>query len=489
MELTFYGGLDTIGGTIIRVSSGKSQLIFDFGLVYHAERSLLECHLMSDRYPLLDLLRLRRMPAFDGFYNRAALYGEKTPAARTRFPRPYDPIHDASQSLHVFISHLHLDHMAGVGWIDPHIPVVMSEPSYRLMEALKTIGETVGLPRPYRGIPYDTWQHVGEIRYQAVAVDHDIPGASALWIEAEGIRIIYSGDLRWHGKHPERIDEFIQKAHAFSPDLLLIEGTTIVGRDVLPEEQLIPSSALPPGFLTEKDMPEHLARSFHDARGMIIVNPYHRNIDRLEAILDASQQTGRTLVLEPETAYLFYQMSDRLQKDPKQNAIALYLSERSLQRTDRGHLEHRAHENRDWLDTLRSIYPVVDEQALRDDPQAYVVQNSWERLWDLLDWNLDSAVYVQTNGMPLGAFDPQFAYLKKVLKELGIEHRSVGTSGHALPQHLLEIIRRIEPAYTVPIHSLFPERLGAHAPRPFFPKKHVTYTLKHAPDGTLKITT
>lgn len=300
MELTFYGGLDTIGGTIIRIASGKSQLMFDFGLVYQAERTLLESNLYPHPYPLFDLLRLGRMPAIDGIYHRDALPIEKivkTDSTRTNLPRPFDPIHDASQLLHVFISHLHLDHMAGIGWIDPHIPVVMSEPSYRLMEALNTIGETVGLPRPYRGMPYDTWQYVGDIRYQAVAVDHDIPGASALWIEADGIRIIYSGDLRWHGKHPERIDDFIQKAHAFAPDLLLIEGTTIVGRDVLPEEQMVPSSLLPPGFLTEKDMPEHLTRNFKDTRGLIIVNPYHRNIDRLEAILDASQQTDRTLVL------------------------------------------------------------------------------------------------------------------------------------------------------------------------------------------------
>lgn len=485
MQLTFYGGLDTIGGTILTVTSEESRLIFDFGLVYSAERSLMESNLYTGTYPLFDLLRLGRLPVLDGLYRRDALppLYHSTVHTLKPLPRPYDPMQDDPSTTHVFISHLHLDHMGAVGWIHPDIPVVMSEPSQKLMTALDAIGESAAYPRPYRGIPFDKWQYVGNMRYQAVPVDHDIPGASALFIESENVRLIYSGDLRWHGKHPERIEYFIEKAHAFSPDLLLIEGTTVVGRDSLPEETMIPSNALPPELLTEKDMPEHLTSVFKDARGLIIVNPYHRNIDRLEAILEAATNTGRTLVLEPETAYLFNRMSNVLHDNTVAKNVMLRISERY----PGGALTNTPQTSIPWLDEMRAIFPIVDNTQLRSTPEAFVVQNSWERLWDLLDWNLNGAIYVHTNGMPLGAFDPQFAYLKKVLKGLGIEHRLIGTGGHALPQHLLEIIRRIQPARIAPIHSLYPERLGAHTARPFFPKKHRTYTLARTSDGSLMI--
>ncbi len=143
-----------------------------------------------------DLIKINAIPAIDGYYE-ASQFIEQPPVLTAE---------EDTRERAVFISHLHLDHMAYMGCIAKSIPVYMSKPSLKLYEALSHINEEVVPTREYAGVPYDTDIKVGDIVVRFVPVDHDIPGASALMITTPDGTICYSGDLRLHGKHPENVE-------------------------------------------------------------------------------------------------------------------------------------------------------------------------------------------------------------------------------------------------------------------------------------------
>ena len=59
--------------------------------------------------------------------------------------------------------------------------------------------------------------------------DHSLPGAGAFLItdKITGIKIVYTGDIRFHGPRSQNALDFVSKAKNFSPDILICEGTRI----------------------------------------------------------------------------------------------------------------------------------------------------------------------------------------------------------------------------------------------------------------------
>lgn len=123
-------------------------------------------------------------------------------------------------------------------------------------------------------------------------VDHSIPGACAWGIETGSGWIIYSGDLRLHGKRGELTNRFIEEAASLHPRALILEGT-----NVLREANVF-----------EHEVYENGLKAISDSQGLVIADFSPRDVDRLLTFLQIARDTGRKLVILPRDAYLLRTM-------------------------------------------------------------------------------------------------------------------------------------------------------------------------------------
>lgn len=450
-KIRFWSGLKTIGGTIVSVEYEGSRIFFDFGLNYNPAEEF--SGIVKARYHAIveDYINLRKIPAIDGLYSREAL-------------RNLDSIVSAEEDKRitaVFVSHIHLDHIGAMGLVSPKIPVYLTEESLKIYKAFEVVGEGVIGFRNYSSISYDEELSVGAIKVTAIQLDHDVIGACGFFIETPDVRIVYSGDLRLHGKHPELTKEFIAKAFNFKPNVLMMEGTMINGdkdsRDTKPSSELA-------GINTEQQVKEMLINKFEKTKGLVLINTSERNVERLEDIIEATDNVGRKIVLEPETAYL---VSTVLNKDN----FLIYKSEELEMELLKG-LEP------EWITEIMASYESINYRNINLSPQNYVLQNSFRNLMELLDLNLKKCTYLHSNAVPLGAYDPDWEKLQEFLRKLKVDYEYIGTPGHAFHSHLKYIIDGIQPEILVPLHSFYPEKLYPESKLQFLPNYDVEYIVK-----------
>jgi ribonuclease J len=442
----FYGGIGTIGGTKIIVQEGEFRVLFDFGLNYAPGGDFWSARIQprTGTARLRDLMALGYVPAIDGLYKPAD--------AASAGLEPGE-----SDRTQVFISHLHLDHMAVADLIADPIPVWMHADSLRLFRAVATTGEQPAVPVGARAFEWFQPIQVGPIKVTPVPVDHDIPGATALLIETSAGTVVYSGDLRLHGAHPERVEQFIRAARSVGPQILLIEGTRLGEAEPTPER---------PGTLPEPAVPGRVVEILKETQGLGLITLYPRNTERIEQIIAALPQTGRTLVLSAEMAHVYQAMGGDLRQ------VAIYQRHRDRQALAQGTAEG-------WLRELfTSGVKVLDAAAVRADESRYLLQLFYWDINELVDLKPGAgSVFIHSNGEPLGRFDPAFELFARWLDAFGLKLESVPSTGHAAHADLLAVVKQIAPAILMPIHSRTPELLEVEGQKRILPELGAKYDI------------
>ncbi|GAB2556597.1 MBL fold metallo-hydrolase [Gracilibacillus alcaliphilus] len=443
--ITFWGGLNTIGGNIAEITYGEARVIFDFGLVYDPGTSFVQNHKNRQQTYVSDLLKLGAIPPIDGIYAESDIQTDDFPAARPL------ALEETDKQTAVFISHLHLDHMGAMDTIADAIPVYMSEQSKELFEHLQVIGEGLTRPRQITGIEYQQAVQIGEITVTLYQTDHDAYGSAAMLIKTPDLNILYSGDIRMHGQHPEYNLALIQAMKDISIDILLMEGTAF--RPVEPESDEDKRQA---PAESEQEIASYVGERLLQHTHLGIFNMYHRNVDRINNIIEAGRRANRQVVLETKTAYLANYFAAH-------RAFSILLPKNKKLAA--------------WEEELIKKYPTVTTAEINQNPALYFVQNSFDHLVDLLDLQVQGALYFHANGMPLGAFDPQYYALLKYLEHFQIHYQSINVSGHATKKDILALIDAFHPALLIPWHSLYPELVQPNNPKQavFIPEKTSYY--------------
>ncbi len=121
---------------------------------------------------------------------------------------------------------------------------------------------------------------------------HSVPGAcSVLLTTADSKRILYTGDIRFHGAGEVSVDDYV-KAIGGPVDVLITEGTRVNSDNVLTEEQV------------GNEIKEDIGR----CNDLVLINFGWKDLTRFYTIYKASKANGRTLVISPKLAYLLYEM-------------------------------------------------------------------------------------------------------------------------------------------------------------------------------------
>jgi ribonuclease J len=359
-KLTFYGGVDEIGGNKILLQTEDGSVLLDFGRrMGEYGKFFSEFLVARSMNALRDMLRLEILPKIDGIYSpylvdMTVLF--ESDQARKKVPLdealdywkttdvcPCNSEHPAVDG--VFVSHAHFDHIQDVSFLDPCIPVFCTYKTKVLAKAMtdvsvsgvddqyykvaktyaikpkeqgfKTLcpGEyacyeekeaehpivydsktkfsfTYDIAPKYRMFNTASEGQIKGIKYKLIPVGHSVPGAcSVLLALPDGKRILYTGDVRFHGAGEVSIDDYAGFVGG-SVDVLITEGTRVDSADVLTEEEI------------GRDISADIKRS----EGLVLINFGWKDLTRFKTVYLAAKENGRTLVISPKLAYLLFEM-------------------------------------------------------------------------------------------------------------------------------------------------------------------------------------
>ncbi|OOB77962.1 MAG: MBL fold metallo-hydrolase [Epulopiscium sp. Nuni2H_MBin001] len=406
-RLVFHNGVLTIGGTIIEVIYEDSHIFFDFGSEYNPASEI-------QPETLQDLLDEQLLPYLDNMYDT------------TINLKGYQSKDNIFSNTAVFVSHVHLDHSKVINYLDGDIPLYTLNGTKHLLETLN-INNNFLFPRhgnhewPTRkiiGLEDNDTVEVGKISVKVMPVDHDAYGACGLVITTPDLVIAYTGDIRLHGYKKDKTIQFCEQSE--NCDVLIIEGVSVSFQELDEEKPL--------DIQSERDLIEKINDIVNtNPNKQITFNYYISNIDRVLNIIDTNQ---RTVVLDAYYAYVVKQVTGKqvnyFRTDDKN-----YNLDKELE---------------------------IDLNQLLEDKGNYLWQLS-ENIVNIVPKLSSGGIYIHSNAIPLGMFDPNYEPFIKKFDEQNITVEIIQNSGHAYPQDLVEIINLVKPKLLIPIHSYKPERL------------------------------
>lgn len=187
MNIIIHRGTHQIGGSAIEISTASTRIVLDFG----NELSLDEKYTPIN----LDIGGVTKgIPDCDG----------------------------------IIISHYHMDHLGQLTSVLPEIPLYMGELSKEVaMIAAEYQDKNLYLrllgANTFRGGAVFT---IGDIRIRPLVIDHSAADSYMFVIEAEGKRVLYTGDFRMHGLRHHVLEKLVN-TYIGEIDVLITEGTLL----------------------------------------------------------------------------------------------------------------------------------------------------------------------------------------------------------------------------------------------------------------------
>lgn len=445
-KLTFHDGIGSIGGTKISLAADQTTILFDFGFSFDPANGPWNGSIAPRPAAagLRDRIAIGELPRLDGLYRpeEARTVGLK---GAGEAPSPT-----------VFISHIHLDHVGAFDYLDPRVPVYFSPDTLNLFQAVAATGEKPSVPGGARALAPGQPLQVGPFTVTFTPVDHDASGAMAMLIDTPDGTVVYSGDLRLHGAHPDQTERFMELARAKQPKVLFLEGTRLMETE-------------PEGgwstVTTEQDVITKISGALAEYPGLALITHYNRHPERIARTAAAAKAAGRRLVLSAATAFIYQQMGFDLSE------VGIYKSARVEAKLG----------NPDalWLRHLLAEAPVVLTAAeIRLAPGQYLLELQPADLPELTDLTPPAgSCFIHSNGEPLGPFDPAWQIFLNWLERHQMTLVRASSSGHATPPDLHRIASTINPTVLMPIHSRAPERLDPPGIRRILPANGAWYDL------------
>ena len=376
MKIKIHRGQHQIGGSIIEISTNKARLIFDIGIK-------------------LDESSEVQVPRIKGLFSN----GKK-----------YDAI---------FISHYHSDHIGLLNNVQDNTPVYIGKTAFMIVKASNDYRKTpINIsPNFYKDSDPVV---IGDIKVTPFRCDHSAYDSYMFLIEADGKKVLYTGDYRANGR--QSFEALLKKLPAV--DILITEGTTLSREDSIKNinESLLEDIAV-------EELKKHNGPAFVMMSAM--------NIDRLETVKNAAEKTGRILLEDLYTAGIASAISEL--NPTKSENIRVFITDGNDEHHDKlneygkSKIGKNEISNQNYIMCIRQsmknyLRKLNELQSFKDGILFYGMWKGYQEQEDMKSF-LD------------------------FMQSLGVKIHTLHTSGHADTDTIEKLINDVQPTIIMPVHT------------------------------------
>ena len=448
VKLTFYGGVEEIGGNKILLEDEGTKIFLDFGMGFKRRGLYFEEFLMPrSANGIGDFLELNLVPDINGVYREDLLEHLGRKAEKSEI--------DA-----VVLSHAHADHANYISFLHKDIPIYCGQTCKYILDAVdeqsqRTIENEVinfkkrpVFKKEYKNPPiqrkFNTFRtgekfRIDSIEIEPIHVDHSVPGAYGFIIRTSEGAVIYTGDLRMHGLHAEMTDDFVNAAKVEKPIAMITEGTRINRERINESEQKV-----------YKDSKKEISK----CSNLSIVDFNFKDVDRFTTFYNIAKEIGKKLVISFKHAcFLERYHKDKVLKTPNStDDNILLLKPKRLTGT------YIDDDYSDYYIKKRLNYPnIITAKDIRKNPSNYMIVLNFWYLNMLVDLKPKNGVYIHSLSEPFNEeMEISYDRMKNWLNHFDLKFVQSHCSGHISGSDLKNLIIDINPKTLYPIHTEHP---------------------------------
>ena len=484
--LTFYGGVNEIGGNKILLEDQDTRIFLDFGMSFgQSGKYFSEFHQPRKCNCIEDFLFTGLLPELEGVY-------------RTDYLEYLDWPREECGVDAVLLSHAHMDHTAYIHHLRKDIPLHMSPETHAILRTMEETGtgtfteilhhkqsfairpkkrgdgytrvkgEESETPRPVSVFQYGRPFKVGPVEIVPYEVDHSLPGATAYIIHTSEGTILYTGDFRFHGYKRDTTERMIDAASEEGIEAIIVEGTRVTEETGNTETSV---------FNEAGDIIEGTSK-------LAVVNFPARDLARLLTFHRIAVKMGRKLVLSFKHAYLLEQFQALGDDYPhvSDSNLCFFADRKGWGIFGRDDYPETvaAQDYYKWERRYLDLPNTLTFREVKQNQSEYMFYCTYYQLNELIDVRPETGSrYVRSVCEPFNdemLFDEKRVNSWLDLYGLGSAYQ-IHASGHASGPEIMNMLERLAPEKIYPIHTEHPQHLKGKFPQIQHIETGKTYTL------------
>ncbi len=384
MQIKIYRGTHQIGGCVTEIKTATARIIIDMG---------------------------EELPSY--------IHAEQKPFE-------IDGVtHGTPDCNAVLITHYHGDHVGMFEKVLPHIPIYMGKVAKQIYGVIQnTLKAKLNKGNPQKVQDFNEYVigkplHFGDIKVTPYTIDHSAYDAYMLLIEADGKRILHTGDFRMHGARGSKMLAVFEK-YCKNIDVLITEGTMLsrMNEQIFSEHEL--------GLKAEELLRENK---------YVFAICSSTNIDTIAEFYNAALKTYKPFIVcerDFQSEILKIVTQNTLSQFYNFNRRKIYSYSKNL---------HTLMDEKGFLFLGRTNY--ATQTAIEAFPDSLLIYSMWSGYLD------------KTHP----AFDEYKSNFINCAVRGGCRLVNLHTSGHAGSDEIKKVCEVTEAKTVIPIHTENPEKL------------------------------